>query len=78
MIGEYAKLGKRYEYNALLVSAVWKAFVFGLLVFAFHIVEDDSKQKALVWRGIADNTLSNNGNKNQKNVEKAVEKMFKQ
>jgi hypothetical protein len=38
----------------------------------------DTKQKELVWRGIAENTLSNNGNKNQKNVEKAVEKMFKQ
>ena len=38
----------------------------------------DLKQKELVWRGIAENTLSNNGNKNQKNVEKAVEKMFKQ
>jgi NADPH:quinone reductase-like Zn-dependent oxidoreductase len=38
----------------------------------------DSKQKELVWRGIAENTLSNNGNKNQKNVEKAVQKMFKQ
>jgi hypothetical protein len=38
----------------------------------------DTKGKELVWRGIAENTLSNNGNKNQKNVEKAVEKMFKQ
>src|SRR5262252_5552432 len=38
----------------------------------------DLKQKELVWRGIAENSLSNNGNKNQKNVEKAVEKMFKQ
>ena len=38
----------------------------------------DLKQKELIWRGIAENTLSNNGNKNQKNVEKAVEKMFKQ
>jgi Domain of unknown function (DUF4136) len=36
------------------------------------------KTQELVWRGIAENTLSNNGNKNQKNVEKAVEKMFKQ
>ena len=44
MIGEYAKLGKRYEYKALLVSAVWKAFVFGLLVFAFHIVEEVIKR----------------------------------
>jgi hypothetical protein len=40
MIGEYAKLGKRHENKALLISAVWKAFVFGLLVFAFHVVEE--------------------------------------
>ena len=38
----------------------------------------DVKQKELVWRGIAENTLNNNGNKNQKNVEKAVQKLFKQ
>ena len=38
----------------------------------------DVKQKELVWRGISENTLGNNGNKNQKNVEKAVQKMFKQ
>src|SRR5215472_1459461 len=44
MIGEYAKLGKRHEDKALLVSAVWKAFVFGLLVFAFHVVEEVIKR----------------------------------
>jgi len=44
MIGEYAKLGKRHEDKALLVSAVWKAFVFGLLVFAFHVVEEMIKR----------------------------------
>src|SRR5262252_2749452 len=44
MIGEYAKLGKRYEYKALLISAVWKSFVFGLLVFAFHVVEEVIKR----------------------------------
>jgi hypothetical protein len=38
----------------------------------------DAKQKMLVWRGIAQDTLSNNGNKNQQIVEKAVQKMFKQ
>jgi NADPH:quinone reductase-like Zn-dependent oxidoreductase len=38
----------------------------------------DTKQKELVWRGVSENTLSNSGNKNQKNVEKAVQKMFKQ
>jgi hypothetical protein len=39
---------------------------------------DDAKSKSLVWRGIAQNTLNNNGNKNQQMVEKAVQKMFKQ
>jgi hypothetical protein len=38
----------------------------------------DAKEKSLVWRGIAQDTLSNNGDKNQKLLEKAVEKMFKQ
>jgi len=44
MIGEYARLGRRYENKPLLVSAVWKAFIFGLLVFAFHIVEEGIKR----------------------------------
>jgi hypothetical protein len=38
----------------------------------------DAKQKALIWRGIGQDTLSNNGNKNQQVVEKAIQKMFKQ
>ena len=38
----------------------------------------DVKQKELVWRGIAQDTLNNNGNKNQKEVQNAVNKMFKQ
>jgi hypothetical protein len=38
----------------------------------------DAKTKSLVWRGIAQNTLNSNGNKNQQMVEKAVQKMFKQ
>lgn len=38
----------------------------------------DAKNQALVWRGISQNTLSNNGNKNQQMVEKAINKMFKQ
>jgi len=38
----------------------------------------DAKNKSLVWRGIAQNTLSNNGNKNSQMVSKAVAKMFKQ
>ena len=38
----------------------------------------DLKAKELVWRGIAQDTLSNNGNKNQQQVQKAIQKMFKQ
>jgi hypothetical protein len=38
----------------------------------------DTKSKELVWRGIAQDTLNNNGNKNQKEVQNAVNKMFKQ
>lgn len=38
----------------------------------------DVKAKELVWRGIAQDTLNNNGNKNQEMVQKAINKMFKQ
>ncbi len=38
----------------------------------------DAKTKSLVWRGIGQDTLSNNGNKNQQEVQKAIQKMFKQ
>jgi len=38
----------------------------------------DTKTKKLVWRGISSDTLSNNSDKNIKNLNKGVEKMFKQ
>jgi hypothetical protein len=38
----------------------------------------DAKKKNLVWRGIAQDTLSTNGGKNAKTVQKAIQKMFKQ
>lgn len=38
----------------------------------------DAKNKNLLWRGIGQNTLSNNGGKNQQMVNKAITKMFKQ
>ena len=44
MIGEYAKLGKRHENKPLPISALWKALLFGLLVFAFHIVQEVIKR----------------------------------
>jgi hypothetical protein len=40
MIGEYVRLGKRAEARPLLVSAVYKAFVFAVLVLAFHFLEE--------------------------------------
>ncbi|HSY37262.1 MAG TPA: DUF4136 domain-containing protein [Acidobacteriaceae bacterium] len=38
----------------------------------------DAKTQSLVWRGIGQNSLSNNGGKNQQLVQKAVTKMFNQ
>src|ERR1700730_1878367 len=37
----------------------------------------DAKTKQLIWRGSADDTLSNKAEKNEKNLEKGVAKMFK-
>jgi hypothetical protein len=37
----------------------------------------DSKTKQLIWRGSASDTLSNNSEKNIKNLDKGVGKMFK-
>ena len=44
MIGEYAKLGRRLERQSLFVFAIWKAFIFCLLVFVFHILEEIIKR----------------------------------
>jgi Domain of unknown function (DUF4136) len=38
----------------------------------------DTKAKQLIWRGASSDTLSDNSNKNIKNLDKGVEKMFKQ
>ena len=38
----------------------------------------DAKNQSLIWRGIAQGTLNNNGSKNQQLVQKAITKMFKQ
>jgi hypothetical protein len=44
LIGEYAHLGKKQEARPLVLSALNKAFLFTLLVFAFHFVEEVIKQ----------------------------------
>ncbi len=46
----------------------------GTLIISLY----DVKQKALIWRGIGEETLGNNGDKNQKMVQSAISKMFKQ
>jgi Domain of unknown function (DUF4136) len=38
----------------------------------------DSKTKKLLWRGTSSDTLSNNSDKNIKNLDKGVDKLFKQ
>src|ERR1700756_1100778 len=38
----------------------------------------DTKTKKLLWRGTSTDTLSNNSEKNIKNLDKGVEKLFKQ
>lgn len=40
LIGEYAHLGKKHETKPLLLSAMYKAFLFGLLVLVFHLIEE--------------------------------------
>ncbi|MGB2626545.1 MAG: hypothetical protein WAK20_07130 [Candidatus Acidiferrum sp.] len=40
LIGEYARLGKRHEHKPLVLSALYKAIYFSILVFAFHVVEE--------------------------------------
>jgi hypothetical protein len=37
----------------------------------------DAKTKQLIWRGSAEDTLSNKAEKNEKNLDKGVAKMFK-
>jgi hypothetical protein len=44
MIGEYAHVGRMGEGKPLILSAIWKAFLFGLLVFAFHVIEEVVKR----------------------------------
>ena len=44
LIGEMAHMGRRFEGRLLYQSVLYKAFVFGVLVFAFHFVEEFVKR----------------------------------
>jgi hypothetical protein len=48
LLGQDAHLGKKTENESLFVSAIYKAFLFGLLVFGFHVVEEAIKR---LWHG---------------------------
>lgn len=40
LLGEYARIGRKYEQRPLILSAFYKAILFVMLVFAFHLVEE--------------------------------------
>jgi hypothetical protein len=44
LIGEAMHYGTKYETRPLFYSAIYKAFLYGLLVFAFHMVEEVVKR----------------------------------
>ena len=44
LIGEYARVGTRFEARSLVLSAIWKSMVFGVLVFVFHVLEEMIKE----------------------------------
>ena len=44
LIGEMAHLGRRAEARALYQAVLYKSFVFGLFVFAFHFLEEFVKR----------------------------------
>src|SRR5271156_3037191 len=43
LIGEDAHLGRTHEAKPLFYSAIYKAFLFSLLVFGFHLLEEAIK-----------------------------------
>ncbi len=43
LIGELAHFGKKYEARPMLMSAIYKAFLFSLLVLGFHFAEEAIK-----------------------------------
>ncbi len=69
----YTAMGMR-GWGGGMATITPKQNVIGTLIVDLY----DAKTQSLVWSGIGQNTLSNNGDKNQQIVQKAVAKMFKQ
>ena len=40
LLGKYARVGEGLEHRSLILSTIYKAFVFALLVAAFHVFEE--------------------------------------
>lgn len=40
LLGEYARIGRKYEHRPLILSAAYKSILFVVLVFVFHLVEE--------------------------------------
>jgi hypothetical protein len=64
--------------RAILILDLYKARTPSLLRRGIAHDEDVAQEPTLVWRGIAQDTLSGNINRNQLCIKKAVQKMFKQ
>jgi hypothetical protein len=56
-------------------STTYQTYVDKEATLAVDLV--DTAQKEMVWRGVARDTLSDSSEKNQKKLDKALEKMFK-
>ena len=44
LLGDFVKAVHKYESRPLILSIFYKAFLYGLLVFAFHIIEEIVKE----------------------------------
>jgi hypothetical protein len=44
LIGDFVKAVHKFETKALFLSVLYKAFIYGVLVFAFHVLEEWVKQ----------------------------------
>jgi hypothetical protein len=40
LIGQHAHIGERHEHRSLILSSIYKSFLFAVLVAVFHVIED--------------------------------------
>ena len=44
LIGQHARVGTRHEHRSLIISSIYKSFIFSVLVGVFHVIEDFIKE----------------------------------